>query len=74
MCPVYELLPPELGPVFHIGPVERLDIDAILERAAEREMVDDVTALRHRRVVREVVARGRTDEFSRLTGTFPNLM
>ncbi len=48
MRPVDELPLPESCPVlFHIGQVELMDIDAILQRAAEREIVDDLTALRH---------------------------
>jgi uncharacterized protein (DUF2267 family) len=68
-----ELLPPELGPaLFHFGAPERLDVDAFLQRVADREDVDLKTARRHAELVLAVFARAvGSDEFDRLAATFP---
>ena len=68
-----ELLPPELAPaLFHVGPPERLDVDAFLQRVAEREDVDLATARRHATVVLAVLARAVGPvQFDRITATLP---
>jgi uncharacterized protein (DUF2267 family) len=68
-----ELLPPELGPLlFHVGPVERLDVDAFLQRVAEQEGVDLATARRDAAMVLAVFARAvGPDEFDRIAATLP---
>lgn len=69
-----ELLPPEIGPLlFHGGTtVDRLDIDAFLERVAEREDVDLATARHDAALVLAVFARAiGPDEFDRLAATLP---
>jgi uncharacterized protein (DUF2267 family) len=68
-----DLLPPELGPLlFHVGPPERLDVDAFLQRVAEREDVDLATARRHAALVFVALSRAvGPDEFDRIAATFP---
>jgi uncharacterized protein (DUF2267 family) len=68
-----ELLPPELGPLlFHVGPVERLDVDGFVQRVAEEEGVDLATARRDAAMVLAVFARAvGPDEFDRIAATLP---
>lgn len=71
---VDELLPPALRSVsLHIGQAKRLDVDAILQRAAEPEIVDDVITLQAQQIVRESLPALGADEFSSLTH-FPKTM
>jgi uncharacterized protein (DUF2267 family) len=68
-----DLLPPELGPaISHFGKPERLDVDAFVQRVAERENVDAATARRHAGLVLAVFARAvGPDEFDRIAATLP---
>jgi uncharacterized protein (DUF2267 family) len=55
-----DLLPPELGPaLFHFGLPEQPDVDAFLQRVADREGIDLPIARRHAALVLGVLARDR---------------
>jgi uncharacterized protein (DUF2267 family) len=68
-----ELLPPEFGPLlFHVGPVEPLDVDAFLERVVSDEGTDVHAAQRDASIVLAVFDRAIGNrEFDRIAATLP---